>query len=61
MIQITIIESELNVCITNYLFVRGRPFDPEGEAWQIWSGQIIYFHHGLGRKNWWGVFSAMGE
>ena len=30
--------------------VRGRPFDHEGRAWQIWSGQIIYFHHVLGRK-----------
>ena len=32
--------------------IRGRTFDPEGGggAWQIWSGQIIYFHHRLGRK-----------
>ena len=21
-----------------------------GGGWQIWSGQIVYFHHGLGRK-----------
>ena len=32
------------------LYVRGRPFDPEGEALHFWSGQIIYFHHGIGRK-----------
>ena len=30
--------------------VRGRPFDPEEGAWQIWSGQIIYFQHELGQK-----------
>ena len=32
--------------------VSGRPFDPEGGGmgWQFWSGQIIYFHHGLDRK-----------
>ena len=28
----------------------GRPFDPEEGAWQIWSGEIIHFHYGLGRK-----------
>ena len=32
--------------------LRGRPFDPEGGGggWHFWSGQIIYFHHGLGPK-----------
>ena len=33
--------------------LRGWPFDPEGGGgggWHFWSGQIIYFHHELGRK-----------
>ena len=33
--------------------LRGRPFDSEGGGgggWYFWSGQIIYFHHVLGRK-----------
>ena len=34
--------------------IRGRPFDSEGRggggAWHFWWGQIIYFHHVLGRK-----------
>ena len=31
--------------------IRGRPFDSEGRgAWQIWSGQNVYFQHELGRK-----------
>ena len=31
--------------------VRGRTFDSEGGGggWHFWSGQSIYFHHGLGR------------
>ena len=36
-----------------YRSVRGRPFDSEwggGGGWHFWSGQIIYFHHVLGRK-----------
>ena len=38
-------------CYYEYGLLRGRPFDPEGGGgWQIWSGQIIYFHHGLGQK-----------
>ena len=24
-------------------YIRGRPFDSEGGAWQFWSGQNIYF------------------
>ena len=33
------------------MLIRGRQFDPEkGGGWQILSGEIIYFHHGLGRK-----------
>ena len=36
--------------VLHVMRLRGRPFDPEGKAWQIWSGQIIYFHHWLSRK-----------
>ena len=37
-------------CKTMFL-LRGRPFDSEGGgSWHFWSGQIIYFHHVLGRK-----------
>ena len=40
--------------------VRGRPFDPDrwggGRAWHFWSGQIIYFHHGLGQKIYFRIF-----
>ena len=37
--------------ILNRWKIRGRPFDSEGGGggWQILSGQIIYFHHELGR------------
>ena len=28
----------------------GAPFDSEGGGLQIWSGQIIYFQHEIGRK-----------
>ena len=35
-----------------YILLRGRPFDSEGGGggWHFCSGQIIYFHQGLGRK-----------
>ena len=42
----------LSLCFLEFsVGERGRSFDPEGGGgWQIWSGQIIYFHHGLSRK-----------
>ena len=43
--------------ILNRWKIRGRPFDSEGGGgggWQILSGQIIYFHHGLGITGWGG-------
>ena len=36
--------------MTHVFPVRGQPFDSEGGAWQILSGQIIYFRHVAGQK-----------
>ena len=38
--------------------VRGRPFDSEVGAWQIWLGQIIYFQLEHGRKIYFQVYQG---